>query len=123
MKYFRFVLFAIYLMAVVFLCFGHFSFDEDVPKSLFNLPADKIVHFCMFFPFPALCTFALCRRNVWRSLALAVIASVADATAIELLQSILTDYRTTDILDLVANMSGIVTGALLSVLFLLVRGK
>ncbi len=44
--------FLLYLAAVVFLCFGKFDSLPDMQKSIFGIPTDKIVHFCMFFPFP-----------------------------------------------------------------------
>ena len=45
------VLFAMYLVAVAVLCFGKFDSSQDVPKSLWGIPTDKVVHFLMFFRF------------------------------------------------------------------------
>ena len=53
------ILFAVYLAAVAFLCFGKFSSQHDVPMDLWGIPTDKVVHFLMFFPFPLLACLAL----------------------------------------------------------------
>ena len=52
------ILFAVYLATVAFLCFGKFSSSHDVPKDLWGIPTDKVVHFLMFFPFPLLACLA-----------------------------------------------------------------
>ena len=52
------ILFAVYLAAVAFLCFGQFSSSYDVPMDLWGIPTDKVVHFLMFFPFPLLACLA-----------------------------------------------------------------
>ena len=52
------ILFAVYLAAVAFLCFGQFSSSHDVPMDLWGIPTDKVVHFLMFFPFPLLARLA-----------------------------------------------------------------
>ena len=84
---------------------------------------DKVVHFCMFLPFPAFSTLAIAGKKPWRALSLSIILGVVAATSIELLQSVLTEYRGTDIWDLVANLTAIVTGSLLTFAFLAVRRK
>ena len=53
------ILFGLYLVAVAVLCFGKFDSAQDVPKALWGIPMDKIVHFLMFFPFPILGCLAL----------------------------------------------------------------
>ena len=60
LKYAR-ILFAVYLAAVLVLCFGKFPSSEDVPKYLWGIPTDKIVHFLMFLPFPVLAYLAFDR--------------------------------------------------------------
>ena len=56
------ILFAVYLAAVAFLCFGQFSSSQDVPMDLWGIPTDKVVHFLMFFPFPLLACLAFGAR-------------------------------------------------------------
>lgn len=48
----------IYVAAVVYLCVANFGKMPDIDKFIFGIPTDKIVHFCMFFPFPILCFFS-----------------------------------------------------------------
>ena len=60
------ILFAVYLVAVAVLCFGNFQSSEDVPKDLWGLPMDKVVHFLMFFPLPVLAYLAFDRYQAKR---------------------------------------------------------
>ena len=48
------ILLVLYLIAVAWLCFGHFSSIPHVKMFYRGIPTDKIVHFLMFFPFPLL---------------------------------------------------------------------
>lgn len=48
------ICFVLYLAMVVYLCMHSFNSTPDVPIELWGIPTDKIVHFCMFFPFPIL---------------------------------------------------------------------
>lgn len=110
------ILFAIYLACVGYLCFGSGPDDMELPKTLFGIPFDKCVHFCMFMPFPVLGTFAFRNKSFWRSLALFFFLAILLAFALELLQTPLTDgRRTTDPWDLVANVGGISVGALIMI--------
>lgn len=123
MKKFSCLIFALYFLTVLYLCFGRISVDEDLPAFLWGIPIDKCAHFGMFLPFPVFCTMAFSRKKPWRALSFSLIAGIAVATSIELLQSFLTDYRMTDIWDLVANMAAIATGGLLTAVFLLFRSR
>ncbi len=123
MKKLKYVLFIVYLAAVLYLCFGHVSADDNLPVRIFGIPIDKCVHFCMFLPFPIFCTLAFAGKKPWRTLSFSIMSGIVAATVIELLQGILTDYRATEIWDLVANLAAIVAGSLLVSLFLLARGK
>ena len=48
------ILLGVYLLVLLVLCFANFSSIPEVKKQLFGIPMDKVVHFCMFFPFPIL---------------------------------------------------------------------
>ncbi|MBO4818138.1 MAG: VanZ family protein [Bacteroidales bacterium] len=63
------VLLGFYLLAVAYLCFGHFDSMSSVSPSFLGIPTDKIVHFMLFFPFPFLVYGAADRHNrrPWRS--------------------------------------------------------
>ena len=60
-RLFKFIL-VLYAACVCFLCFGQFDGVEKAPQFIFGIPSDKIVHFCMFFPFPILTYFSYGRR-------------------------------------------------------------
>ena len=48
----------LYIGAVAYLCFANFQKLPDMPKTFLGIPTDKVVHFCMFFPFPILAYLA-----------------------------------------------------------------
>ena len=116
------VLFAVYLGAVAYCCFGHFN---DLPEigqdSLFGIPMDKVVHFLMFFPFPILC-FIVFSNHVYKTwhtiLAVCVVflAGCLIAAGTEIGQSF-TDYRSCDIMDFVADATSL---AISSVIVLII---
>lgn len=97
------ILLALYLLALVVLCFGHFKSNPNIPKELFGLPMDKVVHFCMFLPFPLLVFFAVDKYTVklWHSIVFAVgvfLVGCILAAATELGQG-LTSWRSADPMD------------------------
>ena len=102
------VLFFIYLAAVLYLCFGKFENTPNVPWSILGIPSDKLVHFCMFFPFPILAFLAFDRftNTVPASLAFGgctLVVGVLLAMGTEWGQATLTDYRSGDRMDLLAD--------------------
>lgn len=97
-----------YLAAVGYCCFGQFN---DLPEinadTFFGIPADKVVHFLMFFPFPILCHLAFSGwiskpRHTVLSVAAVFLTGVMIAAGTEIGQSF-TDYRSGDILDFTAD--------------------
>ena len=115
-------LFFLYLAAVLFLCFGHFDSTEDVPRMLLGIPTDKLVHFCMFFPFPFLAFLSFDRytRTVRSSLlhvGITLALGLLLAVGTEWGQAQLTDYRSGDRWDLLADSIALLTASL-TVLFL-----
>ncbi len=56
-NFFR-ILLVVYLAGVAYLCFGHFDDLPSIQKTIFGIPMDKVVHFCMFFPAPLIGFFA-----------------------------------------------------------------
>lgn len=102
------ILFAVYLAAVAFLCFGQFSSTEDVPMDLWGIPTDKVVHFLMFFPFPLLAFLAFggYQGQVGKAVlktAVAFLAGCAFAAGTEWVQTRL-PYRTGDSADFTADL-------------------
>ncbi|MBO4634800.1 MAG: hypothetical protein J5669_05455 [Bacteroidales bacterium] len=103
------ILFFLYVAAVLVLCFGHFDNTPSVPMTLLGIPTDKLVHFCMFLPFPVLAFLAFDKytETVPASLAYIGITFVVGlllAWGTEWGQAHLTDYRSGDPLDLTADV-------------------
>lgn len=110
--------FVLYLAAVVYLCFGKFEQTPDIPWSFLGIPSDKLVHFCMFFPFPILAFLAFdsYTDNVRKTLVFVGITLVVGmllAIGTEWGQAHFTDYRTGDVWDWVADVVGLVLSSLL----------
>lgn len=115
------VLFALYLAALCFLCFGHFESGPDMLPELFGIKKDKIAHFIMFLPYPVLTYLIFGRRSgkPWRFILLmcaAIAAGAVLAWATEIIQG-MTDYRTRDMADFRADCAGIFAGSLIVLLY------
>jgi len=107
----------LYVLAVAYLCFANFHKLPDVPKSFLGIPMDKIVHFCMFFPFPILAFFAYDKLTQTPWQALAALLSICAFGGIfagltELIQGML-PYRGQDINDFGADLLAIAVSGLL----------
>ena len=106
-----------YFAAVAYLCFGHFDNLPHVERMFFGIPADKIVHFLMFFPFPVLLFLAVDRFTTkpWHSILMMCVAFVLGcilAGATEYGQSLLA-YRSCDISDFRADAIALAISSLL----------
>lgn len=114
------ILLLLYIAAVAYLCFANFKSLPDVEKFIFGIPTDKVVHFCMFFPFSILGYYSYDRKTktVLESF-YAVINACAYgcifAGITELIQATL-PYRTEDLGDFAADCLGI--GAASVIIFL-----
>ena len=122
-RVFRIVLFLVYLALVAWLCFGNFKPTPSIPRSLWGIATDKIVHFLMFLPFPILGTLAFDYRSWWRALAVSMLMANIVAFLFERLQSVLTSHRITDARDLNANLMGITLGLLITIVIGLLAKK
>ncbi len=94
------ILLAMYLCCLLALCFWNFQSLPDVQKSFFGIPTDKIVHFCMFLPFPILlfCAYDNLTTKPWQSAVFSVgtfLIGCLLAAGTEIGQS-MTTYRTGD---------------------------
>ena len=117
----------LYIATVAYLCFANFDKIDHVPRSLFGIPMDKIVHFCMFFPFPILGFYAYDKYTETPWQALAAVVSVCAFGGIfagltELVQGTLS-YRSQDIRDFRADCIAIGISALLVFLYDLYKMK
>lgn len=119
--------FCFYIAAILYLCLAK---PDDLPQPeiyFFGLPIDKVVHFCMFLPFPMLMHLVFCdtAKGVMREL-LILLASIATgiglALGTEYLQS-LTQYRSADILDFYADMKGMSVGCIAVLLHIIFRKR
>ena len=119
------ILFIVYLASVLLLCFCKFDSTPSVPMRILGIPTDKLVHFCMFFPFPILAFLAFDRFTesaprtlLFTGITLAV--GILLALFTEWGQAHLTHYRTGDSLDILADVIALILSSLL-VIFLDIR--
>ncbi|MBP5676263.1 MAG: VanZ family protein [Bacteroidales bacterium] len=108
--------FYVYLVAVAVLCFGSFNSLPEVSKTILGIPTDKVVHFCMFLPFPILAFLAYDKYtgNRPQVLIFALVTFLVGcllAVATELGQAYLTDYRSGDPRDFLADFLALLTGS------------
>ena len=109
--------FLLYMAAVLCLCLAK---PEDLPQTelyLFGIPLDKAAHFLMFLPFPILAYSTLWKRDrkAWTDIAILIIVlgiGVGLAFLTEHLQA-LTQYRSSDIKDIYADMAGLAAGSII----------
>ena len=121
------ILFALYLIAVAVLCFGKFESSQDVPTDLWGLPMDKVVHFLMFFPLPALAYLAFDRYKGNRSSSflwagVTFLAGCAYAAFTELVQSRLS-YRSGDPTDFKADFIALAACSVIILVIILLKHK
>lgn len=111
------ILTILYVVAVAWLCFANLSKVPQMPRTLFGLPIDKVVHFLMFFPFPILAFLAYdhLTQTPWQALAALIsICAIGGVFAglTEIIQGQLS-YRTKDINDFGADCLAIGLSGLL----------
>ena len=121
------ILFGLYIVAVAVLCFGKFDSTQDVPKDLWGIPTDKIVHFLMFFPFPLLACLASggYRGERWQATfrtVIAFLAGCAFAAATEWIQTWLS-YRSGDPVDFGADALAILLSSIIVLFIVLAKHR
>lgn len=119
------ILFCLYLTAVILLCIIKTESLPELPKTFLGIPLDKIAHFIMFLPFPILSYATFCHKDssIWRDLALMAIICITGgvfAYSTEILQS-MTDYRSSDIMDIAADGAGLLCGTLAIIIYIIFR--
>lgn len=108
-----------YVATVGILCFANLNSLPDIDRFIFGIPTDKIVHFCMFFPFPILAFFAYDQKTdtVLKAVgAVIVIWAIGGIFAglTETIQGLL-PYRSEDIGDFKADMLAITLSSIIVV--------
>ena len=117
------VLFCLYIAAVAFLCFTQGEQLPELPKTWFGLPSDKVAHALMFFPFTILGYLSFTseenstlRKGIMLATLIAIGSGMAYAT--ESIQRML-GYRAYEISDMKADMIGLGTGTIISIMFII----
>ena len=105
------MLMLLYLAAVAVLCFCNFSSIHSIPGAVLNIPTDKVVHFCMFLPFPFVASrcFKSPAASPWRltlRVSLIFIAGCILAASTELIQEVI-PYREMNAGDFFADALGL----------------
>ena len=122
------ILFFLYLVAVLVLCFGQFKDAPSLPWTLLGIPSDKLVHFCMFFPFPILAFLAFDKytetpRSTFLFSGITFLVGVALAFGTEWGQAHLTTYRSGDPLDWLADISALFISTLIVIIWDLLKQR
>lgn len=122
------VLFFVYLAAVLYLYFGKFENTPNVPWSILGIPSDKLVHFCMFFPFPILAFLAFDKytetpKTTFLFSGITWVLGLLLALGTEWGQAHLTTWRSGDPLDLTADVLSITLSTILVIIWDLSKQK
>ncbi|MBO4571946.1 MAG: hypothetical protein J5699_08485 [Bacteroidales bacterium] len=113
--------FILYMGVLAYLCFGHPTAFFKVPRTLWGIAIDKVIHFAMFFPYPFFAQAAFFFKNRWRSLVFVIITGIIFCFTFELLQDKITTYRTSDPWDLSANITAVTIGSAIIAIVTLFR--
>ena len=113
------VAFYLYLIAIAVLCFGKFSNLPSVSNTILGIPTDKVVHFVMFFPFPILAFLAYDKftgtvKSVLIFALVTFLAGCLIAAGTEIGQAYLTEYRSGDPTDFLADFLALLTGSIIA---------
>ena len=119
-KTFRIIL-ILYLISILVLCFANLSSLPDVSNTLWGIEIDKIAHFLMFLPFPAL-IFLSFEGKLPALIGSGLLAGLFVAGTTEWVQGFLT-YRSMDLVDFIADTFGLITGAFLTGVTVILRKK
>lgn len=110
------ILFVLYVIAVLFVCFLRPDRMPDIQKTILGIPTDKVAHFIMFLPFPILASLSFCKpqNKVWNVLfssVLLLLAGTCLAALTEYLQGFL-PYRSKDFSDFEADFIAVLISSL-----------
>ena len=122
------ILFFLYIAGVLYLCFGRFDNAPSIELNLWGIPTDKLVHFGMFFPFPILAFLAFDRftetpKSTFLFSGITWVLGLVLAFATEWGQAHLTDYRSGDPWDLLADGLAITLSTIVVIIWDLSKQK
>lgn len=112
------IVLVLYVISVCLLCFLNLGPGIEMSSEWFGIPKDKIAHFLMFFPYPALVTLVFYKPG-WKIsrfvgfLLIVLVSGMVAGGLIEIIQSF-SDYRSCDINDFRADCLGLFSGAVLT---------
>lgn len=119
--------FFLYLTAICILCFIKGDNLPDMEKFLFGIPLDKAAHFVMFLPYPILASLSFIHKDhgVGKNVAILTVLTVVGfglAYGTEVIQA-QTGYRSYETGDFIADSAGLLTGALATAAFIIVKNR
>ena len=105
------------MIIVLIGCLANFSSGPQLPSKIIGIQADKVIHFLIFLPYPVLVYGAL--HNLTEKpyghmiiFATTLLTGCMFAGMIEFFQG-LTDYRSAELMDFVADNLGVLTSLIL----------
>lgn len=112
-----------YFAAVLMICLAKPQYIPSMSRSFWGIPADKIAHFLMFLPYPAIAyaVFRPVEGSRWRHIAVlaAIFATgLGLAMGTERLQG-LSEYRSFEIEDFYADVLGMELSAFITALHII----
>ena len=111
------VFLALYFVVVLYLCLGSFHGPDGLWKEVWSIPSDKIFHFLMFLPFPVLVCWAFYDGlHFRRCLLLILLTGAVFGSGIEFMQGVLTEGRSAEWGDFLADTLGILVSCCLLIL-------
>lgn len=121
-KHISVIILCAYVAAVAVLCFMKGDTIPSMEFSILGIPSDKIAHFMMFVPFPFLTyyTFRTADKIFRKDLTVLLVSLLAGAgfaAGTERIQSML-EYRSGDIMDLAADMTGLLFGCIITIIYM-----
>lgn len=124
-RYIWIIILCLYFAAVMALCLMRPEAIPEINRDLWGIPMDKVAHFLMFFPYPAIAyiTFRPYDTRKWLHLMVlfAVFATgIGLAMGTEQLQG-LSEYRSYEIEDFYADILGMECSTFLTALCIILR--
>ncbi len=124
-RLFQKLLLLLYLGVIIYLCFGRFDNLPSVSRTILGIPTDKLVHFAMFFPLTLLLywSFNWNTDKPWKSMLLCIVLLLLGLSigALTELGQGLTNYRSRDNMDFVADMISVSISSFLVFIFELIK--